>query len=410
MKKIKVGARSSPLSQAQVKEVTQEFPDLFFINEWVETTGDLDQETSLRGLDKTDFFTKELDRMLLNNEIQAAIHSAKDLPDPLPDGLAIAALTAGTDPSDSLVLRPKETLESLGPHAKIATSSARREEAVKKLLGKNCHFVDIRGTIGKRLAKLQTGQVDGVVIAEAALLRLCQGHLNRYRLPGNTAPYQGKLAILCREQDMETKELFASIDTRTKVLWTGLKAPRGTLERRFDHFPLIECVATKDAIPNFSHATHLLFTSQTAVKIFAEQELKCPKNAPAIAIGKATAEAMTKQGISPKWIAENESSEGVIALLKKLDLQGATVFWPHSKKSRTVIAKNIPCQLIEWECYDTFSKMPARKPDLFDKVVFTSPSAVDSWLAFFQTLPPADTIETIGPVTKDRLLNISHAK
>lgn len=181
-----IGARSSPLSRAQVEEVREEF-GLDFEIMWVETIGDRDKETSLRTMGKTDFFTRELDLLLLEGKIDAAVHSAKDLPDPLPKGLKIAAISKGVDPRDSLVIK-REPVEV------VATSSARREEAIRELFP-NCRFVDLRGTIQERLAK----DVDGVVVAEAALIRLKLTHLKRVFLSGNTAPMQGKLAIVCRE-------------------------------------------------------------------------------------------------------------------------------------------------------------------------------------------------------------------
>ncbi|PIS02388.1 MAG: hydroxymethylbilane synthase [Chlamydiae bacterium CG10_big_fil_rev_8_21_14_0_10_42_34] len=185
---MKIGARSSPLSRAQVEEIKREF-EVDFEVVWVETVGDRDRTTSLRGLEKTDFFTRELDFMLLNGQIDAAVHSAKDLPDPMPKGLKIALITEGVDPRDSLVIKNE-------PVELVATSSQRREDAVK-ILFPNCRFVDIRGTIGERLEK----DVDGVVIAEAALIRLKLTHLKRIFLPGSTTPMQGKLAIVCRENE-----------------------------------------------------------------------------------------------------------------------------------------------------------------------------------------------------------------
>jgi hydroxymethylbilane synthase len=183
-----IGARSSPLSRAQVEEIREEFGIEFDIV-WVETTGDRDQTSSLRGMEKSDFFTRELDEMLLRGEIDAAVHSAKDLPDPLPRGLVVAVYSRGVDSRDSLVIK-REPVEV------VATSSERREEAVRRLFP-NCKFVDVRGTIQERLKK----DVDGVVIAEAALIRLKLTHLKRIFLPGETAPMQGKLAIVCRENE-----------------------------------------------------------------------------------------------------------------------------------------------------------------------------------------------------------------
>src|SRR4051812_15118097 len=123
---ISVGARSSNLSKAQAKEVLEElqlfYPEAQFSTLWLETTGDKDLKTSLRHLDHTDFFTKEIDDLQLQGKIRISIHSAKDLPQPLPEGLKVIALTKGVDSSDALVLRPGESVSSLSFGAKIATS------------------------------------------------------------------------------------------------------------------------------------------------------------------------------------------------------------------------------------------------------------------------------------------------
>lgn len=206
-----VGARKSPLSQAQVQEVQRELGDEVMLSPlWVDTRGDLDRTVSLRLLEKTDFFTRELDEMLLNQEIDAAIHSAKDLPDPLPSGLEIGALTGGVDPRDSLVFREGKTIHTLEPGAIVATSSWRREEEVKKIRS-DFSFIDLRGTIHERLEKLQKGEADAIVVAEAALIRLNLVHLNRCILPGATTPLQGRLAVLIRKGDEKTKTLFSKI-------------------------------------------------------------------------------------------------------------------------------------------------------------------------------------------------------
>lgn len=212
---IKVGARESPLSQVQVQEVLKELqkihPFVQFHLITLKTQGDRDLNTSLRGQDKTDFFTRELDDLLLKDECRITIHSAKDLPDPLPEGLQIVAITEGIASWDSLVLRKGETLKTLPKNALIATSSERREEAVKQLRSDFC-FTDLRGPIHQRLKQLEA--VHGVVVAEAALIRLQLTHLNRIRLPGETTPLQGKLAILTRQNDQEMEKLFSCLDCR----------------------------------------------------------------------------------------------------------------------------------------------------------------------------------------------------
>lgn len=212
-----VAARSSKLSRTQTKEVLAEmllfYPELKFEEVFLQTTGDIDQQTSLRNLEKTDFFTKEIDSLILNKTCRIAIHSAKDLPDPLPKGLSIIALTKGLDSSDSLVFRKGESLASLPLGALIATSSLRREQAVL-LLRPDFKVRDLRGTIEQRLSLLDTYDADGVVVAEAALIRLGLTHLDRITIPGETTLYQGKLAIVARQDDSEMKELFQVIDSR----------------------------------------------------------------------------------------------------------------------------------------------------------------------------------------------------
>ncbi len=209
---IVVGARSSPLSRKQVEEAEAElrafYPHVVFRPIFVQTTGDKEKITSLRSLDKTDFFTREIDEMLLKGTCRIGIHSAKDLPDPLRAGLKLGALTCGIDPVDVLVIR-----EAFPEKGIVATSSERREQAVRELFP-NAHFVDIRGLIQERLDRLQNGEVDGVVVAEAALIRLGLKHLNRIRLPGETAPLQGRLAFVIREDDHEVASLLTVVSAK----------------------------------------------------------------------------------------------------------------------------------------------------------------------------------------------------
>lgn len=215
-----VGARSSPLSQAQVKEVLQELhrfhPLVVFQMIWMQTCGDKDKTTSLRLLEKTDFFTKEIDLAQLQGKVRVTIHSAKDLPDPLAEGLELIALTRGVDPADSLVFREGENLQTLAPNSLVGTSSTRREAAIASLRA-DLQCLCIRGTIQERLDLLAQRKIDALIVAEAALIRLQLTHLCRMRLPFPAAQYQGQLAIVARVGDEEMKELFAPLDARVSV-------------------------------------------------------------------------------------------------------------------------------------------------------------------------------------------------
>lgn len=208
---VKVGARGSPLSKTQVQEILRELqtvhPEVRFESIWVTTTGDNDRTTSLRYMENSNFFTKEIDEKQLAGQFQISIHSAKDLPIPLAEGLEMVALTKGLDPSDSLVLvegrRPK----------KIATSSLRREEAIRKLYP-DAEIVDIRGNIDERIAQMHAGNVDGLVVAECALIRLGLQSLYRVKLDAPVAKFQGQLAVISRAGDKEMANLFLCLDTR----------------------------------------------------------------------------------------------------------------------------------------------------------------------------------------------------
>lgn len=384
-------------------------PDLEFETTLVTTIGDRDQKTSLRLLEKTDFFTKDIDQLLLKGHCRIAVHSAKDLPDPIPHGLKIVAVNQGLDSSDSLVLRQGETLSSLPKGAKIATSSIRREKMVHSLRP-DLKIVDIRGNIGMRLQKLNQAEVDGVIVAEAALIRLNLTHLNRIHLSGETAPGQGKLAVVAREDDEEAAAFFSLMDQRPTAVYLGLKPPKDTALVKFHHCPIIEIVPkirTSRPLPPFSH---IVFTSKSAVRIFCCYfDPKVLMDKTVIAVGKQTAQGLIDCGVDVDYLPEVESSEGLIALLETLDMQEAKVFWPHSALSRPVITnyltnKRIP--FTEWVIYTTIPREPTPLPEEFHELVFTSPSTVDAFLLFFDEFPPDIKLTPIGPVTEQYLASV----
>ncbi|MFY7842621.1 MAG: hydroxymethylbilane synthase [Rhabdochlamydiaceae bacterium] len=211
---IPVAARASILSQIQVKEILSALkmhhPFVDFYPTWIKTWGDRDLKSSLKGKENTPFFTKEVDEALLKKECRIAIHSAKDLPYPLADGLEILALTKGVDPADVLVLKSPH-LDLTSP-LRIGTSSERRENMINQQYP-NARLIDIRGTIQQRLALIEQGIVDAVVMAEAALIRLDLTHLPRLYLgPGDLL--QGRLAVVGRLKDEEMKNLFVCLDAR----------------------------------------------------------------------------------------------------------------------------------------------------------------------------------------------------
>ncbi len=427
MHTITVGARNSPLSQVQVKEVWEElrafYPSIRFEPVFMASTGDKDLKTSLRTLDKTDFFTREIDELVLKGMCRIGIHSAKDLPEPLPKGLVMAALTRGVDPADVLVIRPGESIESLPSGAVIATSSERREQAVKQMRP-DLRFIDLRGTIGQRLEKLDKGEADGVVVAEAALIRLGLTHLNRVVIPGETVRYQGQLAIIAREEDQGIIDLFRCLDCRQAdspvVLYLGLKLPENR-DQRYVHYPIIniqpralaqaEVQQMYHGLPAFTHA---VFTSKSSVTIFFEYlqlsryGLEALKDLQLIAVGKATAALIERLGGKVSVCAQKECAEGIIEVLESLDLSCAYILWPHSSLSRPLLRDYFLQKHIRfYECnlYDTVLNRDYPQPNLdkIEEIVFTSPSCVDAYMQIIGDLPVDKKWICQGPVTQAHL-------
>lgn len=378
-------------------------PEISFACEWFTTIGDRDRTTSLRNLGKTNFFTKELDEALLDGRIRIAIHSAKDLPNPLPEGLCVAALTRGVDSRDVLVLRGE-----LFDGMRIATSSERREAAVRAL-GVEPHFMDVRGTIAERLALLERGDVDGVVIAEAALIRLKLTSLHRLFLPGPTVEGQGQLAIVCRQEDCSLRDLFACLDARRRTLYLGLDPARYPCEGTLIHYPVIQTVPCDGVAEQIGaiwpQVTHVLFTSRSAVQHWGDHSLK---EKVVLAIGEGTAALLRENGLQPH-IAPVATQEGVIALLKKFDLSESFLLWPRSKLARPLLEEYLQRMGVHHRAIDSYTirvQKPGSLPDNIDEIVFSSPSTVRAYAELFGTLPKDKKLTPIGPVTEKELCTI----
>lgn len=214
MSKLKVISRKSPLALLQVKEVFDFFPKLQFELKKLESYGDKRKDISLLENPPADIFTRELDAALLDGTADIAVHSAKDLPYPIPKGLEVIALFNSFDQTDSLVSRQNLTLKSLPAGARIGTSSPTRR---KELLAirPDAVVVSIRGTIEERIALVDSGEIDALIVASCALTRLGLSKRIAQVLPFETHPLQGNLAIVAKENREDLNELFAEKDIRT---------------------------------------------------------------------------------------------------------------------------------------------------------------------------------------------------
>jgi len=174
------------------------------------TTGDMDKKTPLPEMEDTNFFTDIIDRALIMDDIDCAVHSAKDLPDKLSAGLKIAVLTEAIDLSDALVSKNDLKLNELPKGARIGASSIRRKEQLKKFRS-DFHPVDIRGNVDDRLKKFELSELDGLIVAASALIRLGLENRIAERLPieiFKPHPLQGSLAVVVRKDDYETEKIF----------------------------------------------------------------------------------------------------------------------------------------------------------------------------------------------------------
>ncbi len=212
---ITVGTRKSPLALVQIDEIEgllQEKGSSFtFTRKEFSTHGDVDKATPLSANTKDDIFTDQLDQALLNGDIDIAIHSAKDLPQTLADGLMVYALTESLDSSDAFI--GNVPFGQLPQGAKIGTSSTYRQEKLREL-NPDLTPAPIRGTIQERIKQFKEGLYDGIIVATIALKRLGLEDCITGILPWEGIALQGQLAVVGRQDDYTLRELLSVIDVR----------------------------------------------------------------------------------------------------------------------------------------------------------------------------------------------------
>ena len=232
--KLVVGTRGSNLALVQTNWVVEQLkknnPNIEFEIKIIKTKGDLIKDLPLDKIGDKGLFVKEIEKSLLDREIDMAVHSMKDMPSYLPEGLKFAHSPRREDPRDALIFREGyKTLEDLPQGAKIGTGSKRRKYQLLKHRP-DLEIVPIRGNIETRIKKIETENLDGVVLAASGLRRAGLEEKIDYYIPTDImlpAPAQGILALEIREDDKETEKIIDSIkDNITKV---QIDAERGFL-------------------------------------------------------------------------------------------------------------------------------------------------------------------------------------
>ena len=232
--KLVVGTRGSNLALVQtnwvVDQLKKENPEVEFEVKIIKTKGDLIKDLPLDKIGDKGLFVKEIEKSLLDGEIDMAVHSMKDMPSYLLEGLKFAHSPKREDPRDALIFKEGyKSLDDLPQGARIGTGSKRRKYQLLKHRP-DLEIVPIRGNIETRIKKIETEKLDGVVLAASGLRRAGLDDKIDYYIPTDImlpAPAQGILALEIREDDKETEKIIDSIkDDITKI---QIDAERGFL-------------------------------------------------------------------------------------------------------------------------------------------------------------------------------------
>jgi len=218
MNKIRIATRESALALWQAEYVKKlllsYFPDLQVEIIGMTTRGDKILDVPLSKVGGKGLFVKELETALFEGTADLAVHSMKDVPMELPDGLAIPTICERADPRDAFVSNNYQNLDELPAGAKLGTSSVRRRSQIQALRP-DLDYVDLRGNVGTRLRKLDEGNYDAILLAVAGLERLELSDRVTDRLSVEAsipAAGQGAVGIECRSDDQETLSMLQRLN------------------------------------------------------------------------------------------------------------------------------------------------------------------------------------------------------
>lgn len=232
-----IGTRQSLLALWQSNHIAsllrKQYPDCQVTLKKVVTKGDRILDVPLAQIGGKGLFTKEIETELLDGTVDLAVHSLKDMPTVLPEGLCLTAITTRANVGDAFVSNKYASFSELPQGAVLGTSSLRRK-AQLLAVRPDLKIVDLRGNVDTRLRKLDEGQMDAIILAAAGLERL--GHADRIReiIPTTVclpAVGQGALAIECRSDNKEVRDMLAFLnDLPTKQATDAERAFLGLIE------------------------------------------------------------------------------------------------------------------------------------------------------------------------------------
>jgi len=420
----KAGTRPSNLALTQTRDALNRIEGMLgsisFEMVPIASVGDTDRTLDLRE-SPADFFTRELDAALLRGEIDLAVHSAKDLPDPIHGKIGWFWLPWREEPRDVLILSKGRKVSALPGNPVIGVSSDRREEYCTRRFPNGIQKT-IRGNIEERIAQVDNGDFDVVVMAAAALIRLGIKDritewipLNELEVPEG----QGYLAITFRKGDAKIEALRPLVPLLgKKVLLTcseALQEKAAALVRDFGgnpiQFPLIRLECRCGGLPRHEGFDWLVVTSPSSVRCFMEmvrhQNLDLRTLPKIMVCGRGTADEFVKYGLHADAQPESGfSAESLVDLARKTVNPGERILRLRSDKAGSQLAEALRETGAEVEdavIYDNIRIEHEEVPS-FDTVFFASASAVESFIAQWGTgALVGKTIAVIGVPTAQGL-------
>ena len=227
MTTLRIATRESQLALWQAEFIKAELeahhPDLQVELLGMKTKGDIILDVPLAKVGGKGLFVKELEQAMLDDRADIAVHSMKDVPMEFPQGLGLAIICEREDPTDAFVSNHYDCLEDLPQGARVGTSSLRRQVQVQAARP-DLEIISLRGNVNTRLAKLDNGDYDAIILASAGLMRLEMHDRIRSRLSiemSLPAGGQGAVGVECRTDDARTRALLAPLhhtDTADRVI------------------------------------------------------------------------------------------------------------------------------------------------------------------------------------------------
>ena len=236
-KKIIIGSRGSKLSLAystRVKDLliksSQHFDDSSIEIKIIKTSGDIFQNKRISDIGGKGVFSKQIEEELLDSKIDLAVHSLKDLPTKMTEGLCVNAVVKRNDPRDAFLSYTNKSFFELSPQSKIGTSSFRRKAQLNQLRN-DINIIEMRGNIDTRISKLKNKEFDAIVLSLAGINMLNLGNevkeifTTDQMLP---AIGQGAIALQCKTDDLKTLEILQAVNN--KETYRCVQAERALLE------------------------------------------------------------------------------------------------------------------------------------------------------------------------------------